>query len=764
MVHCDPGTWPSAWTLREPPRGSPWVTTIGVHPKKAHQLDDSSFGKMEQLVGLPGVRAIEVGLDKGHGTHLFGGNEQDGRVQNPRLLKNRKSTSRGLKAADVLHLIRTPGMTLPVNSPCCTYCLKKLRNDFCGNSCSICAFDRRLVEPQGLQTIRVPSTISASNFADEVVLYNEQESSAPKKQKLNCSNYPSNSIQRNATSEDMDTLDEEICLPSRSTDLESETTCISESSQDLSQNSSGSYTHTFRIDTLNHYLEAINLPTFSSGERKPWDRYVKSAKSGYCKRFLEVFQTVVSSIFPHSGEEVLNAIISKPETDSLSNTKRYTPDGSFVPLLEAYRSAVTCRHRCQILSFLTQTMSFKEINQKLPDVTYSKFFTAKNHAKLVGPGLPITPSITRHKMDPIKLDNFLDFITSEHIVRDLPYGERKVRMSNGSVIEMPNVVHSMGASDVIHQYKLFCAENDISPLGDSTMYRIIAQCGAKVRTSLEGIDYFVAEGSPAFSTLSNILEELVQIEVLNLQQSKDATSLLLQCRQYLKTDFKVHLSECCEVKDHCLIYALSDPLRPEFSKRCQHNHTYVCVPCEQLKESTSSLLKTVQCAVQENAERTEKLNDLNFKGTQAIQSITNLKNHLVRCKNQDSAKSVLFDTMRTGATLKSAIRRYINQGNDVLNASSMKKGIETMMKSVKYRVSVVEFTSKKEHVKGIPAIGSYSNFSFEEGGIRVWKAHGIGEGLLIKNDQIPAINIRYITVLEEPDDITFHQLPKRNTK
>lgn len=73
------------------------------------------------------------------------------------------------------------------------------------------------------------------------------------------------------------------------------------------------------------------------------------------------------------------------------------------------------------------------------------------------------------------------------------------------------------------------------------MYRIIAQCGAKVRTSLEGIDYFVAEGSRAFTTLSNILDELVQIEVLNLQQSKDATSLLLQCKQYLKTDFKARI-------------------------------------------------------------------------------------------------------------------------------------------------------------------------------------------------------------------------------
>ena len=110
-------------------------------------------------------------------------------------------------------------------------------------------------------------------------------------------------------------------------------------------------------------------------------------------------------------------------------------------------------------------MSFKEITQQLPEVTCSKFYTAKNHAKLVGPGLPITTSATRQKMDPIKLDNFLDFITSEHIVRDLPYGERKVRMSNGSVIEMPNIVHSMGASDVIHQYKFFCAENEISSLG-----------------------------------------------------------------------------------------------------------------------------------------------------------------------------------------------------------------------------------------------------------------------------------------------------------
>ena len=124
---------------------------------------------------------------------------------------------------------------------------------------------------------------------------------------------------------------------------------------------------------------------------------------------------------------------------------------------------------CFIIIILLLSMSYKEIVQILPEVTHSKFYTAKNHAKLVGPGLLITVPATRQKMDPVKLDNFLDFITSEHIVRDLPFGERKIRLSDGTVMEIPNVVHSMGASDVIHQYKSFCAENEITPLGKTTL-------------------------------------------------------------------------------------------------------------------------------------------------------------------------------------------------------------------------------------------------------------------------------------------------------
>ncbi|CAC5381235.1 unnamed protein product [Mytilus coruscus] len=78
---------------------------------------------------------------------------------------------------------------------------------------------------------------------------------------------------------------------------------------------------------------------------------------------------------------------------------------------------------------------------------------------------------------------------------------------------------------------------------------------------------------------------------------------------------------------------------------------------------------------------------------------------------------------------------------------------------MKYRVSAVEYNpSKKTAFKGIPAIGSYSNFQFEEQGIRVWKAHGVVPGLLIAKEKIPTIPFEPLIVLKEPDQIGFHPI------
>ena len=111
-------------------------------------------------------------------------------------------------------------------------------------------------------------------------------------------------------------------------------------------------------------------------------------------------------------------------------------------------------------------MTYQEVLQLIPDLTEFRYYTSKKHGEKFGYGLPVPQAEThRQKMDPMKLDSFLEFITSPHIIRDLPYGEKKLKLSDGTVQNVPNLIRCMGSSDIIQQYKLYCEENTIIPLG-----------------------------------------------------------------------------------------------------------------------------------------------------------------------------------------------------------------------------------------------------------------------------------------------------------
>jgi hypothetical protein len=63
-----------------------------------------------------------------------------------------------------------------------------------------------------------------------------------------------------------------------------------------------------------------------------------------------------------------------------------------------------------------------------------------------------------------------------------------------------------------------------------------------------------------------------------------------------------------------------------------------------MKDAISSLMKTGECACRHGV--ADFLGDLHFKLQNAARSISNLKCHLLRCKNQDAAKSDLFQAMK----------------------------------------------------------------------------------------------------------------------
>ena len=84
------------------------------------------------------------------------------------------------------------------------------------------------------------------------------------------------------------------------------------------------------------------------------------------------------------------------------------------------------------------------------------------------------------------------------------------------------------------------------------------------------------------------------------------------------------------------------------------------------------------------------------------------------------------------ASVKSHIRRYANEGNDVQTAADMKAAIESHggVKGCYASVCEVQTTSQTMHKYQWAGVQSLNNFSYEQGGLRTWRAYKIGPGKL----------------------------------
>ena len=82
--------------------------------------------------------------------------------------------------------------------------------------------------------------------------------------------------------------------------------------------------------------------------------------------------------------------------------------------------------------------------------------------------------------------------------------------------------------------------------------------------------------------------------------------------------------------------------------------------------------------------------------------------------------------------MKSAIRRYCCEGNDVLSAKDMRTALsERPVRGTIASVFLVNETQKTLKVNKMDGFSKYHNFIFELNGIRVWRADGVGKGRVI---------------------------------
>ena len=299
-----------------------------------------------------------------------------------------------------------------------------------------------------------------------------------------------------------------------------------------------------RRQKLNVFLEECGIQPLGRAWLA-WCEIIERTKERYLRQTSEIVSSVLWVISPENSPDLWKELQSSRIVNDILGV-RQTPLPSKVPYLEAlaeaYKMAKSWDTRRQVLSTMAGVASFKSISEYIPGLTQYRFTMANLHSLQHGRGAQVPVKSTPHfRIDRQQLDHFLSFITSPHLIQDLPFGEKHLQLSNGKLLTVPNVIRTMIPNRIVLQYKCFCAESNFTPFSDSTVLRVLSECSASVRKSLQGLDYLAADGSRAFDTLADIVEVLSSKADGGKKWADEMRETLKEGKFYLKGDYKVKI-------------------------------------------------------------------------------------------------------------------------------------------------------------------------------------------------------------------------------
>ena len=201
-----------------------------------------------------------------------------------------------------------------------------------------------------------------------------------------------------------------------------------------------------RRSKLNAFLEECQIQTLG----KPWLELAQATertRQRCVQRSSEVISFVLKVVYPDDPgylwtELQASTTISKMLGDE---TVCAPSDRSYLEALaEAYKNAKAWDTRRQVLSIMSGIASYKAKLAVIPGLTPYRYTMANLHRLQHGRAVPVPRKEgPRLRITRQQLDHFLSFITSPHLVQDLPFGEKNLSLSNGQSIAVPNVIRTM---------------------------------------------------------------------------------------------------------------------------------------------------------------------------------------------------------------------------------------------------------------------------------------------------------------------------------
>ncbi|KAK3734709.1 hypothetical protein QZH41_011297, partial [Actinostola sp. cb2023] len=418
------------------------------------------------------------------------------------------------------------------------------------------------------------------------------------------------------------------------------------SSSDTSNDNGSHHTRSLAVQRLllNEFLRSCDAGTIGP-YKKQWNEASARTRNSHVCKAKALVVAGLNVITPGDAGFLWEALKESGTVEKELGTGEQQEDRRYLEALaESYHNASCWETRRQILSIMVDLITFKRMQFYIPGLTEYRFKMARQHLLEHGRGavVPHTRS-PRMRVESKQLDHFLMYITSPHVIQDLPFGQRYLHLSSGRILETPNVIRTMVPNRLAKQYQAYCKETGFTPFSQATMLRILSACSATVRKSLQGLDYIAADGAKGFEDLCEMIGRLEE-RGLDSETVKIWKRTLKEGKQYLKFDYKNSAqdsSAVVRIMEHSLRTLKED--HPEIvtaymrqdNAGCYHN-SVMLASCSLMKEKTGISVQRVDFSDPQGG-----------KGP---------------CD-------------RKAATVKAHVRRYVNEGHDVQNAQQFQQAM-----------------------------------------------------------------------------------------
>lgn len=185
---------------------------------------------------------------------------------------------------------------------------------------------------------------------------------------------------------------------------------------------------------------------------RSYAQLTKKSKRNFLSHAKFVVDAVVEYLAGDDAAEVLGDLYSYE-----SRKNKVVMDSKLMNILssvaEAYENADSSVDRRTILSIVAKQIDYNLLSSVIPGLTRYRYTAARLYSEEYGTGkvmMPISRVYTRFSI--VQVEHFIDFVLSSHISTDLPFGEKTLKLSSGTTLNVPDIIRSMNSTRIIQQY------------------------------------------------------------------------------------------------------------------------------------------------------------------------------------------------------------------------------------------------------------------------------------------------------------------------